>query len=85
MSKHKPCPFCGASSSMLYPIDITEPIGGFKQPAIFCDACKATVSFEDDTSTGVDDKQDYEILKTKLREGWNRRSFDQSDTKEEQI
>lgn len=60
---------------MLYKIEGTD-VHGFTRPEMFCDACKATVYFEDSTSTGTDDTEDFAKLETALITGWNNRKDD---------
>lgn len=70
------CPFCGASESMLYMIkgkDVYVTGEVFQRPEMFCDACKATTYFEDSSSKGVDDSEDYKLLQELLIAGWNSR------------
>lgn len=72
----EPCPFCGAGGGMIYRIEGKNvlPTGEiFKRPELFCDACKATVYFEDSSSKGIDDLEDMNNLKDALTTGWNAR------------
>lgn len=78
-AEQKPCPFCGASESMLYKIT-GKDVHGFERPEMFCDACKAIVFFEDDSSTGEDETEDRRKLDKKLLEGWNNRPTHPVDT-----
>lgn len=69
----KSCPFCGAPKGAIYQIQGSD-FHGFNRPEFFCDGCKATVYFEDSSSTGVDDYEDYKKLEAALKAGWNTRS-----------
>ena len=62
----KPCPFCG--SRTLY--EGYHNVDGFDQPFMFCNQCKAMVTFEgyEDYVTGESDGMD------ELRAAWNRRA-----------
>lgn len=61
-----PCPFCG--SRTLY--EGYHNVDGFDQPFMFCNQCKAMVTFEgyEDYVTDESDGMD------ELRAAWNRRA-----------
>ena len=73
LDETKQCPFCGSEGGAIYKIT-GKDYHGFERPEIFCDNCKATVYFEDSTSTGADIRKDFEVLNIALVEGWNSRS-----------
>ena len=70
MADLKPCPFCG--SEVIYETYSQEYAYGTKKPEIFCNACKAIFSVEDD-SPYMDIEKDFKYRKEKTIEAWNRR------------
>lgn len=63
----KPCPFCGGKA--LY--ELYHTVDGFYMPVMFCNWCKALVTFEgyeDYVGSGQHDGM------KELREAWNRRA-----------
>lgn len=71
MTKLKSCPFCG--SEAVYETFRQENFFGSKEPIIFCNACKAEFSIEDD-SPYTDIIEDYKYRKKKTADVWNRRA-----------
>ena len=65
MSELLPCPFCG--SGWLYEISRNDYYD--YTPAMFCNSCKAVVTWEQVEEEGVNDK-----TKTFVREHWNSRA-----------
>lgn len=63
----KPCPFCGCGEGTLYIVAVEQR--GYETVGIFCNACKQTVTLEDNEWEGLNDK-----TKEKAIEAWNRRA-----------
>jgi len=62
----KPCPFCG--SRALY--EVYNNLDGFDVPVMFCDWCKALVTFEGYEDYVTDENDGM----AELRAAWNRRA-----------
>lgn len=67
MIELKPCPFCGADSGSLYFVTVEQR--GFETVGIFCNACKQTVTLEENEWEG-----DNETTRAVAIEAWNRRA-----------
>ena len=75
MDELKPCPFC--NSHNIYLTYAQEYAGGYKEPIIFCNDCKAQMTVEDD-SPYIDMDKDYEYRRMKTVTAWNRRAGEQN-------
>lgn len=71
MPKLKPCPFCGCSN--LYIVTVEQH--GFETVGIFCNACKQTVTIEDNEWEGLNEKTKERAIKA-----WNMRAGDSDET-----
>jgi hypothetical protein len=66
----KNCPFCGMGD--IYELrEVDNERSEF--PALFCNSCKAIVYFEDNTSRGENEDDDYQMQQSTLHERWNTR------------